>query len=117
MAVEWKKIFIRGKIQTAASASSITPDCDDYEIVEHSNTEVAGTLTVNAPTGTPVNFQQLKMKIKSTNAQTFSWNAIYEDTTDVAKPTTIEAGKEIELLFEYHTSATKWRCIALTNIV
>jgi hypothetical protein len=43
-------------------------------------------LTLNAPTGTPVNGQKLILRLRSTNVQTFSWNAAFAGSTDLALP-------------------------------
>jgi hypothetical protein len=62
-------------------------NADTTDIATQINTQAAGTLTINAPTGTISNGQKIMLRIKSTNVQTFSWNAIFAGSTDSALPT------------------------------
>lgn len=64
-------------VTSVADATSITPNVDTSNIVSQTNTQAAGTLTFNAPSGTPVDGQSLLIRVISTNAQTNSWNAAY----------------------------------------
>lgn len=96
-----------------ASATSLTMDCDVADIVTQANTQATGTLTVNAPTGTPVNGQKIMLRLTCTNVQTFAWNAIFRGSTDLPLPTASSgAGKEDYLGFIYDSSSSKWDLIA-----
>lgn len=98
---------------TIADGTSITIDADSTDLASQANTQSAGTLTINAPTGTPVNGQQLLLRLTCTNAQTFSWNAIFRGSTDQALPTaTSGGGKEDYLGFIYNSTDSKWDLIA-----
>ena len=77
---------ITKRVGTASDATSITPDSDSYDIVKQTNTQSAGTLTINAPTGTPTDGQQLQLRIKTTNQQTFSWNSTFRGSNDLGLP-------------------------------
>lgn len=101
------------RIQTAADATSITPTGDSASLVTQTNTQATGTLTVNAPTGTPVNGQTLILKLHATNVQTFSWNAIYVGGTDLALPTVSTAAKTDYYGFIYDTIDSKWHFVSL----
>ena len=101
------------RTDAAADATSITPNIDAAEIVTQVNTQAAGTLTINAPSGTPVDGQRLMLRITSTNVQTISWNAIYAGSTDVLLPTTLSgSGKTDYVGLLYNSTATKWQIIA-----
>jgi hypothetical protein len=73
------------------------------------NTDGLGTLTLNAPTGSPVQGQRLILRVKSTNAHTFSFNAIYRGSSQVALPTTLTGGSKTDYLqFIYNSTDIKW---------
>jgi hypothetical protein len=96
------------RVTTAADATSITPNTDNADITYQANTQAAGTLTINADAGTPTNGQPWLLKIKSTNAQTFSWNADYVGGTN-ALPTATSGGSNIDYFaFIYDTVDSVW---------
>lgn len=96
------------RVTTAADATSITPNTDNADITYQANTQAAGTLTINADSGTPTNGQPWLLKIKSTNAQTFSWNADYVGGTN-ALPTATSGGSNIDYFaFIYDTVDSVW---------
>lgn len=97
-----------------ADATSITPTADTADMNYQANTQTAGTLTVNAPTGTPANGQTLLIRIRSTNVQTYSWNAIYRGSTDLVLPTaSTGATKTDYLLFIYNSVGPTWDILAV----
>jgi len=101
------------RVVTLADATSITIDCDTTDLAKQANTQAAGTLTINAPTGTPVDGQKIMLRLTSTNIQTFSWNAIFGGSTDMVLPATSSgSGKEDYIGFIYDTISTKWHLIA-----
>lgn len=67
----------RKRVVNAADAVAITPNSDNAEVITQTNTQAAGTLTINADTGTAVEMQELLFKIKCTNVQTLAWDAQY----------------------------------------
>ena len=100
-----------------ATATSITPNGDTSDIVTHTNTESTGTLTVNAPSGTPVAGQTLELRIKATNVQTYSWNATYRGWDALPLPTASSSGaSDIDYyLFVYNATDTKWDLVGVTS--
>jgi hypothetical protein len=107
---------ITSRIQTVADGTSITPTGDTADQFNQANTQTAGTLTVNAPTGTPTDGQRLTMRLKSTNVQTFAWNAIYRASSSLALPTTSTGGGKTDYLgFIFNAADTKWDFIG-TNL-
>lgn len=96
-------------ITTVSDATSITPNTDLNNIVYQSNSQSVGTLTINADAGTPVNGRSFLLKIKSTNVQTFSWNAQYVGGT-VALPTATTGGGKIDTYaFLYDSVNSKYQ--------
>ncbi len=100
----------RDSTQTMANATSITPAVG-YALNRQDNTQAAGTLTVNAPSGTAFNGDRMILRLKTTNAQTYSFNAIYRGSTTTALPTTLAAGKTDHIEFVYNSTDTKWDLI------
>lgn len=100
------------RIVLQADSRTITPNVDTTDIAEQFNTQTIGSLTMAAPTGTPIDCQQLTFRIKSDAVQTFSWNAAYQGSTDIALPTaTSGAGKYDYLNFIYNSTSGKWMLI------
>lgn len=93
-----------------ADATSATPIVG-YDSCYQSNTQAAGTLTVNAPTGTPFDGDILILRFKTTNAQTYAWNATYRGSTSLALPTVSEAGKTDFIQFYWNGVSSKWDLI------
>ncbi len=100
---------ITKRVVTAADATSITPNTDSADVTYQANTQGAGTLTINADTGTPTNGQSWLLKLKSTNAQTFAWNAVFVGGT-VALPTVSTGGTKTDYYaFLYSTVGNVWQ--------
>jgi hypothetical protein len=99
------------RVVVIADATSITMNADTTDMATQANTQTAGTLTVNAPTGTPSNGQKLMLRLRSTNVQTFSWNAIFQGGT-TALPTTSSGSSKYDYYgFIYNSTATKWQIV------
>jgi hypothetical protein len=100
------------RVVTAADATSVTPNSDNADTTYQLNTQSIGTLTINADGGTPIECQDWWFKIKSTNVQTFSWNAVFVGTTDVSLPTTTSGSGKIDRFeFRYDIVNSKWVCV------
>lgn len=96
-----------------ADATSITPTGDTADVNTQVNTQIAGTLTVAAPSGTPTNEQKLMLRIQCTNVQTFSWNAIFRSSNDITLPTaTTGSSKTDRIGFIYNSTDAKWDIVA-----
>ena len=103
----------KSRVVTIADGTSITMNADTTDLAVHSNTQAAGTLTINAPTGSPVNGQRLMLRLTCTNAQTFAWDGVFRGSTDQALPTASSGGgKEDYLGFIYTTADNRWDLIA-----
>ena len=101
------------RVVALANATTITFNTDTTDIATQANTQLAGTLTVSAPTGTPINGQKLILRINSTNVQTFSWNAIFVSSTDLTLPSVTSGGTKTDYIgFIYNSGVSKWQILA-----
>lgn len=104
---------IQKRVVSIADGTSITINADITDIATQANTQALGTLTINAPTGTPFNGQQLMLRLQSTNVQTFSWNAIFQGSDDIALPTVSTGSNKYDFMgFQYNSTAAKWQMLA-----
>lgn len=105
---------ITPNVTTLSTSTTYTCPGDTSNICEMQMTGSAGTLTVAAPTGTPTNGQYLMLGFLCTNAQTFSWNAIFIASPNVSLPTTCPVGVTTwtKIGAQYSTVLTKWQVIA-----
>jgi hypothetical protein len=104
---------IQSRVVVISDATSITINGDTTDIATQANTQSAGTLTINAPTGTPFNGQKIILRLLSTNVQTFSWNAAFAGSTDVPLPTASTGTSKYDYMgFVYNSTAAKWQIIA-----
>lgn len=79
-------------------------------------TALAVGATFAAPSGTPVNHNQLIIRVEDNGgAQTLAWNAIYRAGTNLALPTTTTAGKEMYIKFYYNSTATAWDLVSVLD--
>ena len=102
------------RVTTLSTSSTYTCPRDTSDQCEMQMTGGAGTLTVAAPSGTPINGDLLMLGFLCTNAQTFSWNSIFLASPNVALPTTCPAdtAKFTQVGARYSTVLTKWQVIA-----
>jgi hypothetical protein len=104
-------IFTRAT--TIADGTSVTMNGDTTDLATQTNTQTAGTLTINAVSGTPFNGQRITFRLQSANVQTFSWNAIYGGSTDMPLPTASSGSNKYDYMgFMYNSTATKWQLLA-----
>ena len=101
------------RVVNYADATSITINADTTELATQTNTQAVGTLTINAPTGTLYDGQKIMIRLQSTNVQTFSWNAIFVGSTDLALPSVSSGSSKYDYMgFIYNSTATKWQLVA-----
>lgn len=104
---------IQKRVVSIADGTSITINADITDIATQTNTQALGTLTINAPSGTPFNGQQIMLRLQSTNVQTFSWNAIFQGSDDIALPTVSTGSNKYDFMgFQYNSTAAKWQMLA-----
>jgi len=101
------------RVVAITDATSVTMNGDTTDIASQINTQAVGTLTVNAVTGTLVDGQKIIFRLKSTNVQTFSWNAVFQGSTELALPTTSTGSNQYDYMgFIYNSIAAKWQYMA-----
>lgn len=104
---------IQPRVVALADATSLTVNADITDIATQANTQAVGTLTVNAPTGTLYNGQKFILRIRSTNVQTFAWNAAFTGSTDIALPLTTSGATLHDYIgFVYNSTSAKWQMVA-----
>ena len=95
-----------------ADGVSISPNCDTSDLVMQTNTMVGGTLTINNPTGAPVEGQKLMVRVKCTNAQTLSFGGNYRGSTTFPLPSTTTGSVKTDYFgFAYNGTDSKWDLI------
>ncbi len=100
---------LQARIVSIADATSISVNADTTDIAYQLNTQSGGTLTVNNPTGTPLDGQLLTYRIKCTNVQTFSWDTQFRGSTALALTTATSGSSKYDYLgFRYNAADTKW---------
>lgn len=105
--------FLTPRVTAVATGTTITANVDTSDIVTQANTQAAGTLTIAAPTGTPVNGQKLVIRVTCTNAQTLSWNAAFRGSNDLALPAATTGSSKVDYVgFFYNSTALKWDLVA-----
>ena len=104
---------IEDRVVAITDATSITINADTTDMATQANTQGAGTLTIAAPTGTPTNGQKLMLRLSSTSIQTFSWNAVFQGSTDLALPTVSSSSSKYDYTgFIWNSTNSKWQLLA-----
>ena len=76
-------------------------------------TGLAQTLTIGAPTGSPLNGQRLTIRVKDDGTtRTLSWNAAFVAYTDVTLSTGTTAGKTMYWQALWNSTDSKWDVLA-----
>jgi hypothetical protein len=105
--------IINTRATLITNATSVTINADTTDFAYQINTQAVGTLTINAPTGTPVNGQKFIFRLQSTNIQTFSFNAIFTGSTDQSLPASSSGSSKYDYMgFVYNSTSSKWNMIA-----
>lgn len=101
------------RVVSIADGTSITVNADTTDIAVQVNTQSAGTLTINSPSGTPYNGQRFIIRLQSTNVQAFSWNAIFVGSVDLPLPTVCSGSSKYDYIgFIYNSTASKWQLLS-----
>ena len=101
------------RVVSITDAISITVNADITDVATQINTQVAGTLTINAPTGTPRDGQKFILKIKSSAVQIFSWDVTFGGSRDMTLPSYTSGSSLIDYMgFQYDSISTKWHMLA-----
>jgi hypothetical protein len=101
------------RVTSAASASTLTPDISVSDVYAY--TALAAGLTINAPTGTPLDGDKLIFRLLDNGtARALTWNATYT-VIGVTLPTTTTANKTTYVGCIYNANNTRWDVIAVTT--
>lgn len=94
------------RVSLVTTASSITPDTTNHDVI--AVTALAGSLTINAPAGTPANAQGLLFRFKDNgSARSLTWNGIYR-AIGVTIPNATVASKTYYVFCRYNSQDNKW---------
>ena len=120
----WLVMDENGKIKASSSpecchnkscitSPSVTLDAD-YDIITQNNTEAVGNLAMLPPSGAAKNGQILQFHLKSTNVQTFVWDAVFAGSVSEALPTVSSgATKTDKMFFQFNIDVAKWQLVNL----
>ena len=101
------------RVVSAASASTLTPSVATADVYAY--TALAAALTINAPTGTPVDGDKLIFRLLDNGtSQTLTWNATYT-IIGVTLPTATTVSKTTYVGCIYNANNTRWDVIAVTT--
>jgi hypothetical protein len=101
--------------RVVASTTNTTPvvinaDTTDMATLVYTS---AGTVVINAPTGTPVNGQKLLFRMQATSANSLTWNAIFAGAATLTLPTAATGTSKYDYMgFIYNSTASKWQLVA-----
>lgn len=103
------------KVVAITFASSITPNADTTEIANVGT--LTGAITINAPTGTPQDGQNLTFRfVQDSTGRAFTWNAAFAFGTDItAAMLPVTASAKFEVMFTWYATDSKWRCRSLVR--
>lgn len=107
---------INPRVQSVSSASTITPNADTDDIVDITALAIAPTIA--NPTGTPVNGQILRIRVKDNGTpRAFTWGSAYVEGTGTALFATTVTSKISNITFQYNTAnaLNKWQQIAVVT--
>ena len=106
---------ITSRVVSTTSASSLTPSVATADVYAY--TALAANLTINAPTGTPVNGDKLIFRfLDNGTTRTLTWNATYT-VIGTTLPTATTASKMLYVGCIYNAANTRWDVIAVTTQV
>lgn len=101
------------RVSSSASAASVTPDIASYD--QYAFTALAGGLTINAPTGTPVDGNKLIFRfLDNGTSRALTWNATYT-AIGVIIPTATTVSKTTYVGCIYNANNTRWDVVAVTT--
>lgn len=111
--VTLKDGIVQPRESTTASTASLTPNADTYDF--YTVTALAAAITVNEPSGTPVNGQRLIFRLLDDGtARAITWNAAYR-AVGVDLPTTTVISKTVYIGALYNSADSKWDVIVVNE--
>lgn len=105
-----KRLQVR--VVSTTSATSLTPDVSAADFYEY--TALAAGLTINDPTGTPVNGEILDFRLRDNGTgRAITWGAQFRSMT-ATLPTTTVANKTHRIRCEWNATTSTWDCLAVS---
>ncbi len=98
---------ITTKVNAIAAGSSITPNCDNTDVVTYTPNQ---PFTINNPTGTPDDYQLLVFRITNTT-HSVTWGSAYRGSTDLPLPS-LSSNKTDYFGFRWNATNSKWDYVA-----
>ena len=103
------------RVVSTTTATTLTPDVSAAD--QYAYTALASGLTINAPTGTPVDGDKLIFRILDNGTpRALTWNATYTVIGTIL-PTTTTASKMTYVGCIYNAANTRWDVVAATTQV
>jgi hypothetical protein len=104
---------INPRVSSTTTTGSITPDIASFD--QYAVTAQAAALTINAPTGTPVDGNKLLFRLLDNGtARALTWNATYT-VIGATLPTTTVINKTTYVGCIYNANNTRWDVVAVTT--
>ena len=104
---------INPRVSSTTSASSVTPDIASFD--QYCFTALAAGLTIDPPTGTPVDGNKLIFRILDDGtSRSLSWDATYTPI-GVVLPTATTISKMLYVGCIYNAANTRWDVVAVTT--
>jgi hypothetical protein len=101
------------RVVSATTATTLTPDVSAAD--QYAYTALASGLTINAPTGTPVDGDKLIFRILDNGTtRALTWNATYT-VIGTTLPTATTASKMTYVGCIYNAANTRWDVVAVTT--
>ena len=101
------------RVSTTTSTATLTPDISAND--QYNLTAQAATLTIAAPTGTPVDGNKLIIRILDNGtSQTLTWNATYT-SIGVNLPTATTVSKMLYVGCIYNSTNARWDVLAVNT--
>jgi len=101
------------RVTSAASATTLTPSIATADVYAY--TALAAGLTINAPTGTPLDGDKLIFRLLDNGtSRALTWNATYT-VIGVTLPTATTISKTTYVGCIYNANNTRWDVIAVTT--
>ncbi len=106
-----RKNIVRPIVNSTTTATTLTPNIDEYE--QEDVTDLASAMTIAAPTGTPSTGMKLVIRITDDGtARALTWNVIYR-AIGVTTPSTTTANKILYVGCIYNEAGSKWDVVAV----
>ena len=105
--------LINPRTVTTTSNAAVTPNIAVYD--QYNYTALAANLTINAPTGSPVDGNKILFRIiDNGTTRTLTWNATYT-AIGVTLPVATTANKMVYVGCVYNSTNTRWDAIAVST--